>query len=107
LARIDDLVLKNALIANYEGEVKDRKPHGIGCAYYRSGGRYEGHWEEGNRSGYGREFYPDGALRYEGNWENGLRSGYGKSYYTTGELAYEGEWSKDKPINYPEAYLTP
>ena len=65
MARIDDLVLKNSLIANYEGEVKDRKPHGIGCAYYRTGGRYEGSWKNGKRSGYGKEFYPDGTLRYD------------------------------------------
>lgn len=107
LARIDDLLLKSDLLANYEGDVKDRLPHGTGNAYYRTGGRYEGEWRDGKRSGYGKEYYPDGTLRYDGSWENGLRNGYGKSYYTTGELAYEGEWAKDKPINYPESHLTP
>ena len=103
MAMIENLTLSNNVIANYEGEIKDSKPHGLGNAYYRSGGRYEGQWKEGKRCGQGKEYYPDGTLRYEGEWEDGGRSGQGKSYYTDGNLAYEGKWIKDRPENFPRS----
>ena len=36
------------------------------------GGKYEGEYKDGMRSGLGIQTYPDGG-KYEGSWKNGVR----------------------------------
>ena len=47
-------------------------------------GEYSGEWnEQGQRNGFGRMVFPDGA-KYTGRFENGLSSGIGTMYFTDG-----------------------
>lgn len=100
-------------IENYEGDIKDGKPHGNGTAVYANGDQYTGEWKNGLRDGRGACGYANGdryegewkydkpngqgikvyanADRYEGEWKQGSRNGNGTGYYANGDR-YEGEW---------------
>lgn len=44
--------------------ISDDKMHGIGVFLYVDGGRYEGEWEGGKRSGKGVMVYANGEAMY-------------------------------------------
>ncbi len=51
----------------------------------------------GERNGYGKEYYNDGKIKFEGKYLNGVRTGIEKKYYDNGQIKIEGEY---KMINY-------
>ena len=64
--RIVSIILKNG--TEYTGEVRLKRPHGIGKAKYRNGDVYEGRFVKGKRSVYGKIIYANGDI-YEGGFE--------------------------------------
>lgn len=56
--------------------------------------RYEGQWENGRISGYGKLTYANGD-EYEGDWQDGRMHGNGVYRYVEGDV-YSGEWRDDK-----------
>lgn len=55
--------------------------------------RYEGHWKDGNKNGFGKIYFKTGTLLYEGEWKNDERNGKGISYFFD-HIEYEGEWKE-------------
>lgn len=47
--------------------------------------RYEGHFQNGQKHGFGVQYYPGGAIRYKGIFRDDLRSGEGTYYFTNGD----------------------
>ncbi len=47
--------------------------------------RYEGHFQRGQKHGFGVQYYPGGAVRYKGIFRDDLRSGEGTYYFTNGD----------------------
>lgn len=83
----------------YEGDVNaENNPHGKGTMNYNNGiRRYEGEWENGQRSGQGTYTYTNGST-YVGNWVNGRKNGQGTMRWTArvGEAngdVYEGNFA--------------
>ena len=56
---------------NYEGELKNGKPHGNGMLTTADGGVYKGEFKNGKPNGHGRLTNEEDSLLYEGNWEDG------------------------------------
>jgi hypothetical protein len=54
----------------YKGEVKDRKPNGLGVIIYSDGSMYVGRWKNGIRDGQGSQIHKGGG-KYSGSWKNG------------------------------------
>ena len=81
----------------YKGEMiisKGRmKPTGLGIMKFENGSLYEGQWENGVRSGYGRLIQDSGNV-YEGRWSKDLANGYGVFSNLQG-YRYEGNWLDD------------
>lgn len=69
----------------YEGDSPLLKnvPDGYGTAYYDDGGKYEGFWVEGKRSGEGK-FTTKGGVIYSAHFVNNLPNGEGSVLYTDG-----------------------
>ena len=66
----------------YQGEVKDRKPNGLGVIIYTNGSKYVGGWENGKYQGQGTFTKPDGT-KYVGSWKiiDGVSSHWNGEYY--------------------------
>eukprot|EP01088_Endostelium_zonatum_P021360 TRINITY_DN8381_c0_g1_i1.p1 TRINITY_DN8381_c0_g1~~TRINITY_DN8381_c0_g1_i1.p1 ORF type:complete len:1131 (-),score=296.07 TRINITY_DN8381_c0_g1_i1:134-3526(-) len=79
----------------YEGEYKDDKFCGQGKLQSHEG-YYEGGFEDGMRSGYGKMTWFSGNWTYEGGWKADNR--HGKGTYQKGDASYiyEGDWVEDK-----------
>ena len=78
----------------YEGEFKDKKPHGQGIMTFPDGGKYVGEFKDGNQDGKGTETYPDGN-RYIGEFRNGKPHGLGKRLFSDGS-EFIGEFKDGK-----------
>lgn len=59
----------------YEGQFKDNNFHGAG-KYFGQNGIYEGQWENGLKSGFGKQKNLDGSS-FVGTYDKGLKSGIG------------------------------
>ncbi|XP_072010752.1 MORN repeat-containing protein 3-like [Engystomops pustulosus] len=103
----------------YAGEWMNDKKHGTGTYYYIKDECYEGGWECGKRSGWGKMTYGNGDMYegewrndkhcgqgilflankncYEGSFEDGMKHGPGKFYYMDTDRVYDGFWIKDVP----------
>lgn len=70
----------------YEGEFNDGLPSGFGRFYNDDGDYYEGNFKAGQRSGKGMYWYEPEShfLKYEGYWHNGLEEGFGTLYFRDG-----------------------
>lgn len=80
---------------SYEGEFKQDLFHGYGVYIDNaSGSKYEGNWEEGSRTGKGKEYFNDGSV-YEGNYLKNKRNGKGKLKLSNGS-EYLGDFIDDK-----------
>jgi len=71
----------------------DRK-HGWGAAYFKSGNRYEGDWDQDRMHGVGKFLYATGDI-YEGEWDSNRKSGFGTWTFASGDHTYAGEWLAD------------
>jgi serine/threonine protein kinase len=79
----------------YEGELCDGKPFGMGTATWpQQGHTYVGEWRDGVMHGHGTATYLNGD-RYDGEWSNGKRSGLGRYAHGSGDI-YEGLWSNER-----------
>lgn len=58
--------------------------------------RYEGHFQNGQKHGFGVQYYPGGATRYKGIFRDDLRTGEGNYYFTNGDK-YVGFFLKNVP----------
>lgn len=86
----------------YEGEIKNKKPHGIG--ELRSPDDiliYRGEWKNGLRHGRGKHFYKTGKI-YTGSWENGEKHGEGilEIPVKLSSHRYEEEFKRFESISY-------
>ena len=55
---------------NYNGQVVNGEPSGLGVIYYPNGNMYIGEWKDGKRNGQGTYTFQEGS-RYEGEWKDG------------------------------------
>ncbi len=55
---------------NYHGQVENGEPSGLGVIYYPNGNMYIGEWKDGKRNGQGTYTFHEGS-RYEGEWKDG------------------------------------
>mmetsp|Transcript_61343 Transcript_61343/g.146109 ORF Transcript_61343/g.146109 Transcript_61343/m.146109 type:complete len:222 (-) Transcript_61343:52-717(-) len=81
----------------YEGQWEDDKHHGRGSQTWGDGRSYEGNFERGHFSGYGRMVWQlkKGQLTYEGQYKGDLKHGRGKFTWADGRV-YDGEWQSGK-----------
>jgi len=79
----------------YQGQVKDGKPNGVGVLTFTDGRKYVGRWKNGMMNGNGTETSPDGR-KFRGEYKDGnLMNGTETS--TDGKIEYKivnGEWIK-------------
>lgn len=66
---------------------------GMGIMSWEDGGRYEGEFEDGTRSGRGVYIFPGMKRIYKGGFQNNKFHGNGILAESSGRY-YEGEWSK-------------
>ncbi|OMJ87231.1 hypothetical protein SteCoe_11073 [Stentor coeruleus] len=78
----------------YFGELKDKKPHGIGIERWDNGKIYEGTYYEGKYSGQGVLIWPDKSI-YKGGFIKNNMQGYGVFKWSNGNC-YEGMWKESK-----------
>jgi hypothetical protein len=74
----------------YEGQIKDDKPHGKGKIVYVNETSYEGDFVNGKRHGKGVEVKPNGDT-YEGAFVNGKRHGEGVEIKSNGDI-FDGKF---------------
>ncbi len=80
----------STLTGIYTGHCVAGVPDGSGTVLFRSGGRYEGGFEQGKIHGIGTWVYPSGD-RYSGRWSSGMRHGEGV-YTWMGGSKYSGNF---------------
>jgi len=76
--------------SKYEGEFKNRIPHGVGTMIFPNGTMYKGEFKNGEENGNGTLILPDGT-KFEGEFKNGHPNGKGKVIKLNGEEC-EGEY---------------
>ncbi|MFD1258820.1 DUF4189 domain-containing protein [Mucilaginibacter terrae] len=75
---------------DYEGQLLDNKPHGIGTiTYIKKGDTYTGQFKNGHINGRGFYRWPSGA-KYEGEFVNDSMQGKGTYYFSNGNI-YTGD----------------
>ena len=77
----------------YKGDVKNRKPNGLGIMITPWGTKYVGEWKNGKRDGRGTYTYPVGS-KFVGEWkddEDWNGKTYNKKGTFTGKVV-NGEW---------------
>jgi len=81
--------------STYTGLIKDGKRHGHGV-WQSKNCQYEGEWQADSQHGQGRQSWSDGRV-YDGQFQAGRFSGFGKMVWHTqnGLLVYEGEYKDD------------
>ncbi|WP_052389668.1 MORN repeat-containing protein [Belnapia moabensis] len=79
--------------STYRGEIRNNLPNGRGVRTWPRGPDYDGQWQNGVRSGEGRQ--QDGYGVYSGQWRDDRRNGRGLQIYPSGDR-YQGEWRNDK-----------
>ena len=88
---------------DYEGEVRDGSPNGVGVCKFPNGDRYEGFWEAGQPHGHGTLFYqaePFKGDRHEGNFSSGVPNGHGVYFFSNGSASgdvFEGMYAAGVP----------
>ena len=77
----------------YQGQVKDGKPNGMGVLTFIDGREYAGRWKNGMMNGIGTETSTDGR-KFEGEYKDGKLMN-GTEYDKNGKIYYKivnGEW---------------
>ena len=72
---------------NYQGQVKDGKPNGLGILIDPDGIKYVGEWIHRWKNGQGTFTWSDGG-EYVGSWKNGTRWN-GTFYDKNGNIIYK------------------
>lgn len=109
-------------IYDYEGEISNGLPHGVGVQTYRkdgsvykasfingvrngkgshtfkNGARFEGTFKDDNYDGIGTYHFRTGR-KYVGEFKNGKMNGQGKIYDSSGKLVYEGKFVNNEYAN--------
>lgn len=87
------LVDPNGKVGNYTGtiDVNTGLPQGSGKLEYEDCGTYQGDFNQGNWSGYGRHTKPNGDI-YEGNYFDNAKHGIGLYRYRDGKRVFEGRY---------------
>lgn len=81
----------------YNGAFHNGQMHGTSGVYTtHNGSVYKGAFEKNKRHGHGKHSI-GGVLRFDGNYERGVPSGYGKSFHANGSLHHDGQWENGKP----------
>ena len=66
----------------------------LGYFQFKDYSIYEGQWENGQRKGQGKIYYPNGSI-YEGNWKYDCYNGKGRLIHSEGDV-YDGDWINNK-----------
>ncbi|EFJ17999.1 hypothetical protein SELMODRAFT_28023, partial [Selaginella moellendorffii] len=77
----------------YEGEWEYGRKSGYGKVHYTNGQEYRGELVDNEHGGWGCLRYNNGDI-YDGEWFKGRRHGQGTLYYQNGNW-YDGGWCKD------------
>ncbi|MCB1502884.1 MAG: hypothetical protein KDK07_24425 [Bauldia sp.] len=81
---------RTAIFSEYEGEVSNGRPHGMGNIKLKSGLTYDGTWRDGHMIGYGVLRFENGD-RYAGAVDDGAPEGFGR-YASVDGTIYEGRF---------------
>ena len=82
----------------YTGEIADGKANGRGVAVWKTGGKWQGTWENNKPvNGSGIFCFSNGNI-YSGIMKNSMPDGNGKLVWSNGG-EWEGEWKDDSPLN--------
>ena len=65
---------------------------------------YSGCKINGQKDGYGKEFYPQGKMKYEGSYKNDKFNGEGKFWTEEGILKYKGTFVDNQKTGYGSLY---
>ncbi|AGO85414.1 Morn repeat domain containing protein [Pandoravirus salinus] len=84
--------------SRYEGHWKEGKRHGYGIDVTRGGGTYDGQWQADNYHGHGTYTWSIGTT-YHGSWVDNRQQGYGSFADTDGSW-YDGQWENGLPHGY-------
>ena len=79
---------RTGIVSEYQGEMRDGRPHGQGRYLERHGVYYEGDWHDGRMHGAGKLKLASGG-EYEGTFQHGKAHGTGQFIDVVGEI-YEG-----------------
>lgn len=69
-------------------------PSGKGIFRWPDGSKYDGHWKDGRRNGFGKLESSDGFV-YDGTWLDNAMEGKGFAKYPNGQ-EYDGMWLNGK-----------
>lgn len=69
-------------------------PSGKGIFRWPDGSKYDGHWKDGRRNGFGKLESSDGFV-YDGTWVDNAMEGKGFARYPNGQ-EYDGMWLNGK-----------
>ena len=76
----------------YNGQVENGEPSGLGVMYFPNGNMYVGKWKEGKRNGQGTYTFTDGR-KYVGEWKDG-KPWNGTEYNNNGKIRRKVENGK-------------
>jgi antitoxin component YwqK of YwqJK toxin-antitoxin module len=80
----------------YQGEVKDKKKHGLGKEYDKNTSiSYTGSYYDDKKHGRGKEIF-NNVVICDGSYVDGLMHGYCQLYYNNNVLKYDGYMFKNK-----------
>ena len=77
----------------YIGQMKDGNRHGYGRFWFADGAYVEGYWVN-NRLNYKARLIHSKGDVYDGEWKDDSANGYG-TYYNSDGSTYEGQWKDD------------
>jgi hypothetical protein len=91
-------IIKNEKV-KYEGEFKNKKPHGLGVMTFPDGSKYIGEFKDGKQNGKGTLIFSKTLTstggKYIGEFKNGKEHGLGKYLYPDGS-EFIGEFKDGK-----------
>ncbi|PRP86455.1 hypothetical protein PROFUN_05374 [Planoprotostelium fungivorum] len=81
--------------------VQSNKPidfvvEGIGVRLYSNGSKYQGHFANNKREGYGILYYANGKTEYDGFWKMDKKWGEGTHTNEDASVVYKGQWKADE-----------
>ena len=83
--------------SEYQGQVKDGNPNGLGVVFGPNGSKYVGSWKNGKWNGQGTYTWKDGS-KFVGEWKDGEPRN-GTQYDKDGNIMGKYENGNYRPIN--------